>query len=1144
MNGRFDKSESAGSLRNKIIGLGEESVHKNYYSQLQQRIEDLENTRSQLAMSEARYRLLVENISDVLYSLDTKGIVTYISPVIKTLSGFSPEEFIGKPFSKFFQSAGPDTPGGLASGYMNPSELTLLGKDGSLHYLRVSSRPVTEDGLVTGLIGTLSDLTEQKRAEQNIALLNFALNSVHEAAYLIDETGRFHFVNEEACRALGYTREELLGMGVPDIDPSFPMERWSSVWDELKMNPALNLEGCHRRKDGTIFPVEVNASYFEYGDKAYNLALVRDITERKQTEESIKFLASIVKSTDDAVIGAMLEGEIVSWNNGAEYIYGYTAEKAIGQSISLLFPSGGMAEFNDSIIARMRRGEKIERLETQQVRAGGQVIEVSLTICPIKDAEGELIGVSVIARDITARKRAEEALQMHEQELRTLIEHIPDFIVRYDKNLRRIYINPAWEKVSGLGFGGDMLHIPVGSSSQEMVVAPTESLRTVQKVLESGTLQTAEYIWVNPRGESLYLEWVAVPLHNRSGQIDGVLVVGHDLSERKRAEEALRRLNRELRAISDCNQALVRATDEQQLLNEICHIVCEKAGYRMAWVGYAENDDAKTVRPVAWAGGDEGYVAAAHIVWDDTDYGRGPIGTSIRTGKTAIVQDFATDSDVALWQEMALERGYRSSIALPLKDESDAVFGALTIYSSEPNAFTGEEIRLLEELSGDLAFGIIVLRGRMERSRVEAEVRRLQSEERYRQQRLMEAVLDSVESGIVACDANGLVTMQNRKARELLGLNAESGAAEMWAKDSTLYHADGKTQLGPEEIPLLRSLRGEQVTNVEVMTRPAGYEPRVLLTSGQLLRDNEGKIFGAVEALHDITELKTLEVQLRHSQKLEAVGQLAAGIAHEINTPAQFIGDNLLFLKNAFQEVLSVLDVFHHAMKELKTIPDCDRMIRPVTEKETAIDLAFIEENVPPACDAALDGVSRISGIVGAMKEFAHTDRRKKAGADLNRALKATFTIARNEYKYVADLESDLAELPLVMCHLSDLNQVFLNLLLNASHAIADVAKSSSERGKIHVRSAVEGNFVRIEIQDTGCGIPEQIRDRIFEPFFTTKEVGRGTGQGLAIARSIVVDKHHGSLTFTSETGKGTTFIILLPIDGKPHPLPKPQSAS
>ena len=197
----------------------------------------------------------------------------------------------------------------------------------------------------------------------------------------------------------------------------------------------------------------------------------------------------------------------------------------------------------------------------------------------------------------------------------------------------------------------------------------------------------------------------------------------------------LSRLNRELRAISDCNQVLVRATDEQQLLDEICRIVHEKAGYQMAWVAYSEDDEAKTVRPVAWAGIDKGYLGSAHVVWADTEYGRGPIGVSIRTGKTASAQDFATDSHVSLWRQEALERGLRSCIALPLLNESGAAFGAFTIYSPVPNAFPPEEIRLLEELAGDMAFGITVLRGRLERNRAEDEIRQLNAEleERVRQ---------------------------------------------------------------------------------------------------------------------------------------------------------------------------------------------------------------------------------------------------------------------------------------------------------------------------------------------------------------------------------------------------------------------------
>src|SRR5208282_2814 len=200
--------------------------------------------------------------------------------------------------------------------------------------------------------------------------------------------------------------------------------------------------------------------------------------------------------------------------------------------------------------------------------------------------------------------------------------------------------------------------------------------------------------------------WVLISRHpvlNDAGEIVQLVGTVIDITDRKRAEEALRRSNRELRAISNCNQTLLRATDELSLLQEICRIVCEEAGYRMAWVAYAEHDEAKRVRPAASTGAEEGYLATAGITWADTERGRGPTGTAIRSGKTCCIQDFATDTRLAPWRESALQRDFRSGIALPLKDEHGTAFGSLTIYSAQPNAFTSEESRLLEELAADLA---------------------------------------------------------------------------------------------------------------------------------------------------------------------------------------------------------------------------------------------------------------------------------------------------------------------------------------------------------------------------------------------------------------------------------------------------------
>lgn len=239
---------------------------------------------------------------------------------------------------------------------------------------------------------------------------------------------------------------------------------------------------------------------------------------------------------------------------------------------------------------------------------------------------------------------------------------------------------------------------------------------------EGRHVQHFETIRRRKDGREIHVSLTISPIHDAAGEIVGVSTIARDITERKRAEEAMHRLNRELRAISNCNQTLLRATDEQALLSDVCRIVCDEAGYRMAWVGYAEHDDAKTVRPVAWAGAEDGYLAAATITWADNEWGRGPAGTAVRSGTTACIQDFLTAPQAVPWREQALRRGYRSSIALPLKDDAGSVSGVLSIYSTQPGTFTPDEIRLMEELAGDLAFGIATLRARTERKRAEQRV--------------------------------------------------------------------------------------------------------------------------------------------------------------------------------------------------------------------------------------------------------------------------------------------------------------------------------------------------------------------------------------------------------------------------------------
>ena len=275
-----------------------------------------------------------------------------------------------------------------------------------------------------------------------------------------------------------------------------------------------------------------------------------------------------------------------------------------------------------------------------------------------------------------------------------------------------------------------------------------------------------------------------------------------------------------------------------------------------------------------------------------------------------------------------------------------------------------------------------------------------------------------------------------------------------------------------------------------------------------------------------------VETDLRQAHKLESVGRLASGVAHEINTPVQFVSDSVHFLRDATDDLMSVIASLQQVQRSvLEGEPARDAAAQAARVAEEA-DLEYLVENMPKAIDRSLEGLGRVATIVRSMKEFAHPDAVEMTAVDLNRAIESTLTIARNEYKYVADVATDFGELPPVPCHVGDINQAVLNIVVNAAHAIADAVGDSGGRGRISIRTRHEGEAVVVAITDTGGGIPEAIRHRVFDPFFTTKEVGRGTGQGLAIARSIVVDKHQGELTVETQMGRGTTFFLRLPLHG------------
>jgi len=282
-----------------------------------------------------------------------------------------------------------------------------------------------------------------------------------------------------------------------------------------------------------------------------------------------------------------------------------------------------------------------------------------------------------------------------------------------------------------------------------------------------------------------------------------------------------------------------------------------------------------------------------------------------------------------------------------------------------------------------------------------------------------------------------------------------------------------------------------------------------------------------------IVNLKNTQSQLIQSEKLASIGQLAAGIAHEINTPIQYVGDNTHFFQEAFNDIIMLCGKYEKLQEALIEEMPVEKLVKDTQSAIDEADIDYLREEIPRAIKQTLEGVEHVSAIVRSMKEFSHPGVKEKTAVDINRAIKNTVTVSRTEWKYVAEMETDLdTSLPLVLCLPGELNQVFLNIIINAAQAIGNAEGDGPERkGVIRVSTSKEGGYVEIRISDTGPGVPEEIQKKIFDPFFTTKDVGKGTGQGLAISRSVIMEKHGGDLSFKTEEGKGTTFIIKLPIN-------------
>ncbi len=687
-------------------------------------------------------------------------------------------------------------------------------------------------------------------------------------------------------------------------------------------------------------------------------------------------------------------------------------------------------------------------------------------------------------------KQTLEGLRRERDLVARIMETSPVGITTVSRDGQVIFANPQAEQV--LGLAREEITQRTYNAPEWRITDydggpfPDEEL-PFRRVMSTGQpVRDVQHAIVRPDGRRVLLSINGAPLLDESRQVEDVILTLEDITERKHAEEAQRRLNRELRAISDCNQILMRAVDEQALLGDICRIVCDEAGYRMAWVGYAENDGAQTVRPVAWAGSEDGYLASANITWADMERGRGSTGTAIRTGESICIQDFMTEPQAIPWRENALQRGYRSNIALPLKDESVTTFGALTIYSTEPKAFIPDEIRLLEELAGDLAFGIGVLRARIERKRAEQKIGQLA------------AIVASSDDAIIGKTLDGIITSWNKGAEKIYGYTE----SEVIGKSIVILVPPGNEDELPQILGKIKA--GEHVEHFETVRRRKDAQDIHMSLAISPIRDTVGQIVAASTIGRDITDRKRAEEEIhRLNQDLE-----------------QRVADRTAQLEAANKELEAfAYSVSHDLRAPLRHI---DGFLELLQQRMAAT----LDEQSQHFMAAISEAARRMGLLIDDLLSFSRMGRHElsKMPVDLNALVQ----------EVIRELEPDMqgravnwhmAQLPVVTGDQAMLRIVLVNLISNALKFTRSRQPAEIEIG--FMRQANEAVFF---VRDNGVGFDPQYADKLFGVFQRLHRADEfeGTGIGLANVRRIIT-QHGGRTWATGAIDHGATFYFSLP---------------
>jgi PAS domain S-box-containing protein len=822
-----------------------------------------------------------------------------------------------------------------------------------------------------------------------------------------------------------------------------------------------------------------------------NEHLTEAIAEHQQAREALRqqreWLRVTLTSIGDAVLATDTDGQVTFLNPVAEGLTGWAENAALGQPVETIFRiinEQSRAPGQDIVHQVLRDGQTVALANhTALIARDGRQIPIEDSAAPIKDHQGIVSGVVLVFHDVTQKRRAREALRQSEARFAAFAAATFEGIVELEAG-RIVDCNEPLAQM--LGWTVQELK---GKVLMDLV--PEADRALVRENVQTGPDTFAEHALVRQDGTSLFVE---VRARQLSAESPRRLKVIRDITERRQAEETLQRLNRTLRALGRSSQAMLHATDEAGYLNEVCRVITE-CGYAMVWVGFAENDAARSVRPVAHGGFEASYLETLNVTWADTERGRGPTGTAIRTGQPAVCRDMRTDENFGPWRTEALKRGFAASLVLPLL-ESGKTFGAVTIYSHEPGAFPPDEVQLLAEVAADLAHGISVLRHAVERRRAED------------QMRLQSAALEAAANAIVITDPKGIIQWVNPAFTRLTGYSA----AEALGQNPRVL----KSGAHPPEFyrDLWRTVLAGRVWHSEIVNKRKDgscYTEEMIITP---VLDSGGAVVNFIAIKPDVTERKQAEA---------ALAQAKAALERQNRELEQTVAARTASLRQALTEMERFAYVASHDLQEpLRTVASFSQLLARRYEGKLDADAdEFIHFIV--------DGATRMQALINDLLALSRIETRGKTfgPVDCEELLQA---VRENLNAAIAESGAVITHdpLPVLFGDRTQLTQLLQNLFSNAIKFRRPAAPP-----QIHVSAARQDGGWRLSVRDNGIGIDPQFFERIFIIFqrLHNRDEYPGTGIGLAICKKIV-ERHGGRLWVESAPGSGSTFQFTIP-DGK-----------